>query len=83
MHLSATNHDISQQTAVSHVLRWIFGGLVLAIFVCLAQCVTTRAQTATPAVKHYILDLGQLKSANPQPLLDRGVTSPTCRSSPI
>ena len=27
-----------------------------------------------PAVKLYILDLGSLKSANPQPLLDRGVT---------
>ena len=27
-----------------------------------------------PAVKLYIFDLGQLKSANPQPLLDRGVT---------
>src|ERR1700732_5315857 len=27
-----------------------------------------------PAVRLYIFDLGQLKSANPQPLLDRGVT---------
>ena len=27
-----------------------------------------------PAVKLYIFDLGSLKSANPKPLLDRGVT---------
>jgi N-acyl homoserine lactone hydrolase len=33
----------------------------------------TPAQPA-PAIKLYIFDLGQLKSANPQPLLDRGVT---------
>src|SRR5580704_1913820 len=33
----------------------------------------TPAQPA-PAVKLYIFDLGQLKSANPQPLLDRGIT---------
>ena len=35
---------------------------------------SAKAQTPAPGVKLYILDLGQLKSANPQPLLDRGVT---------
>jgi glyoxylase-like metal-dependent hydrolase (beta-lactamase superfamily II) len=38
-----------------------------------AQQTPAPAQPA-PAVKLYIFDLGQLKSANPQPLLDRGIT---------
>jgi len=54
--------------------------LALAILAGIALFGTsapTQAQTPAqpaPAVKLYILDLGQLKSGNPQPLLDRGVT---------
>ena len=53
--------------------------LAIAALAGLALCATTSAQAqapaqTAPAVKLYILDLGQLKSANPQPLLDRGVT---------
>src|SRR5215468_5870668 len=76
MHLSATNHDVSQETAISRARRWIFGALAVAILAGIALFATTKApaQTPTPGVKLYIFDLGQLKSANPQPLLDRGVT---------
>jgi glyoxylase-like metal-dependent hydrolase (beta-lactamase superfamily II) len=48
--------------------------LALATLAGIAPLGTTSAQTPAPAVKLYIFDLGQLKSANPQPLLDRGVT---------
>ena len=44
-----------------------------ALFGATSTPAQTPAQPA-PAVKLYILDLGSLKSANPQPLLDRGVT---------
>src|SRR6516165_11190981 len=76
MHLSATSLDISHETAVSRGRRWILGALALAILAGIAPYGTTKtqAQTPAPAVKLYIFDLGQLKSANPQPLLDRGVT---------
>jgi glyoxylase-like metal-dependent hydrolase (beta-lactamase superfamily II) len=40
----------------------------------LAALPAPQASAQAPAVKLYIFDLGQLKSANPQPLLDRGVT---------
>jgi hypothetical protein len=48
------------------------GTLALVAVGGIAPCGTANAQA--PAVKLYIFDLGQLKSANPQPLLDRGVT---------
>jgi N-acyl homoserine lactone hydrolase len=71
MHPSATGRR-NCKTAISCGRRWILGGLVLAALAGIAPCATTSAQA--PAVKLYIFDLGQLKSGNPQPLLDRGVT---------
>jgi len=50
------------------------GALALATLAGIAPSGAASAQTPSAAVKLYIFDLGQLKSANPQPLLDRGVT---------
>ncbi len=73
MHLSSTREHINCKTATSRGRRWILGALALATLAGIAPLGTTSAQTPAPAVKLYIFDLGQLKSANPQPLLDRGV----------
>src|ERR1700730_1216576 len=75
MHTSATNHDWNQATPSSGTRRrWLFGALSLMLLGGIALSIDpARAQTPAP-VKLYILDLGQLKSGNPQPLLDRGVT---------
>lgn len=56
---------------------WMPGALGLLALAALALCgLTTGGQAQTPAsgVKLYIFDLGSLKSGNPKPLLDRGVT---------
>ena len=76
MHPSAISHHIGDETAVSRGRHWVLGALTTAILAGIALCGTTvtQAQTPAPAVKLYILDLGSLKSANPKPLLDRGVT---------
>jgi len=75
MHTSATNHDWNQATPSSGTRRrWLFGALSLMLLGGIAISIDhARAQTPAP-VKLYILDLGQLKSGNPQPLLDGGVT---------
>jgi glyoxylase-like metal-dependent hydrolase (beta-lactamase superfamily II) len=72
MRPSATNHH-SDETAVSRSRRWVLS-TALALLAGITLCATTKTQAQTPAVKLYIFDLGTLKSANPQPLLDRGVT---------
>jgi len=74
MHPSSTRRPINSKAETSHGRRWILGALALVTLAGIAPCGTTSAQTPAPAVKLYIFDLGQLKSANPQPLLDRGVT---------
>ena len=78
MHSPAPNHDVLDQPAASRWRRrWLFGALGLGLVAIAAWTGGAKAQTpaaATLAVKLYIFDLGQLKSANPQPLLDRGVT---------
>jgi glyoxylase-like metal-dependent hydrolase (beta-lactamase superfamily II) len=74
MRPSATSHDVSIKTVVLRGRRWVLGALALATLAAIAPCSTASAQTPSPAVKLYIFDLGQLKSANPQPLLERGVT---------
>lgn len=75
MHPSTTNHRDNETTALRG-RRWLLSALALAILAGSAfyGATSTQAQTPAPAVKLYILDLGSLKSANPQPLLDRGVT---------
>ncbi len=72
MHPSARSHHTNCKTATLRGRRWVLGALALAAIAGIAPCGTASGQT--PAVKLYIFDLGQLKSANPQPLLDRGVT---------
>ena len=76
MHPSTTIHDIGNETALLRGRRWVLCGLTLAALAGSAfyGATSAQAQTPAPAVKLYILDLGSLKSANPQPLLDRGVT---------
>src|SRR6266550_8494824 len=69
MYPSATRYVISCETAASRGRRWI-----LATLAGIAPSGAASAQTPSAAVKLYIFDLGQLKSANPKPLLDRGVT---------
>jgi N-acyl homoserine lactone hydrolase len=71
MHPSVTGHSSSCKTAIACGRRWILGVFVLAALVAIAPGGSASAQA--PAVKLFIFDLGQLKSANPQPLLDRGV----------
>jgi N-acyl homoserine lactone hydrolase len=57
--------------------RHLFAALSVALLAAVASW-TAPARAQTPAqlapVKLYILDLGELKSGNPKPLLDRGVT---------
>jgi hypothetical protein len=74
MHPSPTSHRINWKIATSRGRRWILGALALATLAGIAPYATASAQAQAPGVKLYIFDLGQLKSANPQPLLDRGVT---------
>src|SRR5260221_4441101 len=75
MHPSAANHRDNETTALRG-RRWVLSALALATLAGSAfyGATSTQAQPPAPAVKLYIFDLGQLKSANPQPLLDHGVT---------
>ena len=45
------------------------------LFLTLLAGATIHASAQQPAVKLYVFDCGTLKSGNPQPLLDRGVTT--------
>jgi N-acyl homoserine lactone hydrolase len=83
MNTSATRRNVGNATAAPSRRRWLAGALRLAMLAAIALGATAfRAQAqapappapAAPAVKLYVFDLGTLKSANPQPLLDRGVT---------
>ena len=62
--------------------RWVPAGLVVAAVAgIIAQVATvsgvaqSRGTQAPAALKLYVFDMGTLKNANPQPLLDRGVTT--------
>ena len=58
------------------ISRLPFAGLLAGIALLGANFAAPAQAPAqpAPAVKLYIFDLGSLKSANPKPLLDRGVT---------
>lgn len=81
---SSADRDPGRQSATSYARRWLLGTPLLALVIgIMAGSATTGTQGQTvpaapsqpaPAVKLYVFDLGSLKSANPQPLLDRGVT---------
>ena len=81
MHCSATNYKSSKPAALPGRPRWL-SMLFLPVLAGLAMLGMTpwgaapvKAQGASPpAVKLYIFDLGSLHSANPEPLLKRGVT---------
>jgi hypothetical protein len=51
----------------------MLGARILTALVAIAPCGTT-ARKHPPSSELAVVDLGQLKSANPQPLLDRGLT---------
>src|SRR5215471_10861004 len=82
MHCSAINHESSKPTALGGRPRWlsmlfppVLAGLAL-LGMTLWGATAARSQGASPAapaVKLYIFDLGSLHSANPEPLLQRGV----------
>jgi N-acyl homoserine lactone hydrolase len=83
MHRSASNRELEKPAALFRRPRWLSMALlpVLAGIAMLSAtlCGATHAQAqgasqSAPAVKLYIFDLGSLHSANPEPLLKRGVT---------
>jgi len=82
MYDQPTRHNARARPAASPGRqRSIAGALRLAIVAGLAVATLTfgakaqgQAAPPAPAVKLYVFDLGTLKSRNPQPLLDRGVT---------
>src|SRR6266478_1471531 len=53
--------------------RWISAGLLLAILTPLAAA--QKPPKAPTTVRLYVFDCGRLKSGNPDPLLQRGVTT--------
>jgi N-acyl homoserine lactone hydrolase len=61
---------------VQRMTRWLSGLLLPAMLagIALWNAPGEAQAQATPAVKLYIFDLGSLKSRDPKPLLDRGVT---------
>ena len=83
MHCSATNYKSSQPAALPGRPRWL-SVLFLPVLAGVAMLGMTLwgvapvhaqgASPSAPAVKLYIFDLGSLHSANPEPLLKRGVT---------
>jgi len=83
MHCSATHHQSSKPAALRGRPRRL-STLFLPVFAGLAMLGATlwgaapaKAQAPSPSaprVKLYIFDLGSLHSANPEPLLKRGVT---------
>jgi N-acyl homoserine lactone hydrolase len=72
-------HDVGARPAASPARRRL-GALRLAMLATLLATLAVAGTTsgakaqAAPEVKLYVFDLGTLKSRNPQPLLDRGVT---------
>ena len=81
MNAFATPRDISGSTSprprrtLAAALA-LLGGIVLSGIALSGMAPATQAQPAqpNPLIKLYLFDLGSLKSGNPQPLLDRGVT---------
>src|SRR5580704_15353113 len=83
MNCSATNHQSSKPATWRGRPRWLsmlflpaLAGLAM-LGMTLWGAAPVQAQGASPsapAVKLYIFDLGSLHSANPEPLLKRGVT---------
>jgi N-acyl homoserine lactone hydrolase len=62
--------------------RWISAALFVAAgvgigaqFAAMHAIAQSRTPQATQALKLYVFDMGTLKSANPEPLLQRGVTT--------
>jgi N-acyl homoserine lactone hydrolase len=88
MHRSATNREPSKPAALFRRPRWlsmaflpVLAGIAMLGAITLGATLlgATHAQAQgaappVPAVKLYIFDLGSLHSANPEPLLKRGVT---------
>jgi N-acyl homoserine lactone hydrolase len=88
MHRSATNREPSRPAAWFRRPRWlsmafppVLAGIAMLGAITLGATLlgATHAQAQGPAppgpaVKLYIFDLGSLHSANPEPLLKRGVT---------
>jgi len=72
-------HGVDARPAASPARRRL-GALRLAMLATLLATLAVAGTTsgakaqAAPEVKLYVFDLGMLKSRNPQPLLDRGVT---------
>ena len=82
MDRSATTHEFSKPAALLGrtrslsmlILPALAGLAMLGVSVCGASLAKAQgASPAAPAVKLYIFDLGSLHSANPEPLLQRGV----------
>jgi N-acyl homoserine lactone hydrolase len=82
--MSASAYD-QRSAARGLARRWFCGAVGIAILAGIgsfsisgnAQAQAAQAAPAAPAspgIKLYVFDLGRLHSANPQPLLDRGVT---------
>src|SRR5438105_2731183 len=83
MHRSASNRELRQPPVLFR--RWrplsmaalpVLAGIAM-LGATMWSATHAQAQGATPpgpAVKLYIFDLGSLHSANPEPLLKRGVT---------
>jgi N-acyl homoserine lactone hydrolase len=68
-----TKHRYETRSAIGH---WLAIVSLAALIACIAT-VHGTAQSRPPAsagLKLYVFDMGNLKSGNPQPLLDRGVT---------
>jgi N-acyl homoserine lactone hydrolase len=60
---------------------WMLGAVLVAALVAIAgqfaasAIAQNRGKQASPTLKLYVFDMGTLKSANPEPLLQRGVTT--------
>ena len=68
---------IGPERTADRRMQWILGllgPLALAGSVLLNTAFQAQAQAQSAPVKLYVFDSGRLKSGNPQPLLDRGVT---------
>ena len=76
--MSASAND-KRSTASAPARRWFCGAVGIALLAGIGSfsiSVSAQAQAtpASPGIKLYVFDLGRLHSANPKPLLDRGVT---------
>ena len=80
MHCSATHHQSSKPAALRgqpRRLSTLFLPVLAMLGMTLWGAASVQAQgpsPTAPVVKLYIFDLGSLHSANPEPLLKRGVT---------